>query len=81
MKEILEKIKFKEKGNIFIKMEIYMKEILRITKQTEEAYIFIISGKQKGINMTDILKIGIKREKEFIIIKMEIDMKGISKMI
>ena len=79
--EILMMTKRKVRVNIYIKMEINMKEILKMVQLKEEEYIIIIMEKQKEIDMKEILNIGIKKEKEFIIIKMEIDMKEILKII
>ena len=71
----------KVKENIYIKVEMYMKENLKIHKLKEKELFIIILEKIKEINMLEILFNLIEKEKEYIIIKMETYMKVIGKMI
>ena len=68
-------------ANIYIKMEIYMKAILKMPKLMDMEYQFIIMDLIKEIDMKEIIKIGIRMEKAFFIIIMEIFLKGNLKMI
>ena len=64
----------KVKENIYIKVEMYMKENLKIHKLKEKELFIIILEKIKEINMLEILFNLIEKEKEYIIIKIEIEL-------
>ena len=70
-------IKLREMEFIIIKMEINIKENLKTENPMDLAVIIIYAEVKKMINMKGKFIIGIKKEKVFIILKTEIDMKEI----
>ena len=69
-----------EKVHNFGVMVTFMRGTGKMIEEKEEVYIILIGQNSEVIDMKENFRTIIKKEKEYTIIKVEISMKGIIKM-